>query len=176
MIDRLRIFQRDFIQTGILPESACDWLHRNGFFSAPTSTNDRGNYAGGLFDHSRFVMEELEAMTEYLRLKWLRPQSPSIVGMFHDLCKIDRHKPDPASSSPDSFKYNDPILKGHGEKSIMLLSQLITLTEEEVYCIRFHMGALSGNDVPFYIRAIEKYPNVLYTHTADMAALHIRML
>lgn len=68
----------------------------------------------------------------------------------------------------------DAVLKGHGEKSVMLLSQHLSLTMEEILCIRYHMGAFvdqkEWND---YTRAIHAYPNVLWTHTADMLAAHI---
>ena len=65
---------------------------------------------------------------------------------------------------------NDYILKGHGDKSIMLLSQFMTLTEEEILCIRYHMGAYNRDDWEGFDKAIRKYPNVLFTHTADMYA------
>ena len=43
-------------------------------------------------------------------------------------------------------------------------------------CIRYHMGAFidkeQWND---YTRAVEQYPNVLWTHTADMIASHVYM-
>ena len=65
-------------------------------------------------------------------------------------------------------------LKGHGEKSVMLLSQYLSLTMEEILCIRYHMGAFvdqkEWND---YTRAIHEYPNILWTHMADMIAAHI---
>ena len=55
-----------------------------------------------------------------------------------------------------------------------LLSQHLSLTMEEILCIRYHMGAFvdqkEWND---YTRAIHTYPNVLWTHTADMLAAHI---
>lgn len=44
------------------------------------------------------------------------------------------------------------------------------LTEEEVLCIRYHMGAYETKDWAGFDLAIKKYPNVLYTHTADMLA------
>jgi hypothetical protein len=64
----------------------------------------------------------------------------------------------------------DVLLKGHGDKSIMLLSQFMTLTEEEILCIRYHMGAYNRDDWEGYDRAIRKYQTVLWTHTADMYA------
>lgn len=52
----------------------------------------------------------------------------------------------------------------------MLLSQFMTLTEEEIMCIRYHMGAYEKDDWVQFDLAIKKYPNVLFTHTADMYA------
>lgn len=147
-----------------------DWLIENGFFTAPASTKYHGNYEGGLFDHSLEVMNKLLSMTEEMNLQWKRPESPFIVGMFHDLCKIDQYEFNPFCIDHKT----DCILKGHGEKSIMLLSQFMTLTEEELFCIRFHMGAYNSDDVDSYGAAIEKYENVLWTHAADMYAARVR--
>ena len=48
------------------------------------------------------------------------------------------------------------------------------LTDEEIMCIRYHMGAFTDksewND---YTRAVRNYPNVLWTHQADMLASHV---
>ena len=57
----------------------------------------------------------------------------------------------------------------------MLLSQFYSLTMEEIACIRYHMGAFTDksewND---YTRAVKAYPNVLWTHQADMLASHVK--
>lgn len=159
------------------------YLSLNHFFTAPASTKYHGNYEGGLFDHSFAVAKFLVRLTEDNHLTWKNPRSPYIVGMFHDLCKIDQYR-HPASrlitdgvTVMDSFKweYNpDTLLKGHGDKSVMLLSQFYTLTDEEIMCIRYHMGAFTDksewND---YTRAVSQYPNVLWTHQADMLASHV---
>lgn len=76
----------------------------------------------------------------------------------------------------DEWIYNvDSILPGHGDKSVIMLSKYITLTDEEIACIRWHMGAYEKDTTMwnYYGKAIEKYPNVLYTHTADMIASKI---
>jgi hypothetical protein len=52
----------------------------------------------------------------------------------------------------------------------MLLSQFITLTEEEMLCIRYHMGAYEKEEWSEFDLAIRKYENVLWTHQADMLA------
>ena len=161
-----------------------NYLTNDGFFTAPASTKFHGAYEGGLYDHSRQVFLRLQDLTENLGLTWQRPESPFIVGMFHDLCKCDQYKPlepfdvDVGNNAAVSFTpkenryaHNDhTLLKGHGSKSVMILSQFINLTEEEMLCIRYHMGAYEKEEWTEFDLAIRKYPNVLMTHTADMLA------
>lgn len=165
-----------------------NWLIQNGFFTQPASTKYHGAYEGGLFDHSYEVTQILLDMTQRLNLQWTRPESPYIIGMFHDLCKIDNYLTiidEPGETMMGTgevkgkevhFEYNpNTILKGHADKSIMLLSQFVNLTEEEMLCIRFHMGAYEGQDQwDNYDKAIRKYETVLFTHTADMYASKVK--
>jgi hypothetical protein len=181
--DRIHLFCNTRAATEISTD-ALNWLIDNGFFKAPASTKYHGNYEGGLFDHSFEVMNALVELTEKNGLTWQRERSPYIVGIFHDLCKIDQYKhpfvvKDLLGTKVEdthAWEYrSDTLLKGHGDKSVMLLSQLLRLTEEEVLCIRYHMGAFvereEWND---YTRAIHRYPNVLWTHQADMIASHVK--
>ena len=56
----------------------------------------------------------------------------------------------------------------------MYIQQFFPLTEEEMLCIRWHMGAFDRAEYwTTYERAIERFPNVLYTHTADMIATYV---
>lgn len=160
--------------TPLVPIEMFDWLVGHGFFYAPASTKFHGAHEGGLFKHSLSVTAHLLDLTEKCRLKWSNLRSPYIVGMFHDLCKIDQYRPIKLGETL-GWEYNlNTLLKGHGDKSVMLLSQFYTLTEEEIMCIRYHMGAFTDksewND---YTRAVNRYPNVLWTHTADMLASHV---
>ena len=142
------------------------------FFTAPASTRFHGNYEGGLFDHSFVVAKTLVELTDFNNLMWERRESPYIIGMFHDLCKTDYYI---SNGTGHAWERNDDcLLKGHGEKSVMLLSQLYTLTEEEIMCIRYHMGAFTPKEEwSDYTRAVHTYPNVLWTHHADMIASHV---
>lgn len=179
--------------TPLVPVDMVDWLMSNRFFTAPASTKFHGNYKGGLLEHSASVMKFLVRLTEDNHLSWKDPRSPYIVGMFHDLCKIDQYIPlyemvedltptplnDPQPmtfvKTLVGYKYNENTsLKGHGDKSVMLLSQFYTLTEEEIMCIRYHMGAFTDKEEwRDYTRAVNAYPNVLWTHHADMLASHV---
>ena len=169
--------------TSIVSDDMMEYLMAYGFFTAPASTKYHGNHEGGLLEHSYMVTKFLLTLTRDNHLIWHKARSPFIVGMFHDLCKIDQYR-HPASDlvvdgmslpDPSKWEYNpDTLLKGHGDKSVMLLSQFYTLTEEEIMCIRYHMGAFTDksewND---YTRAVRQYPNVLWTHQADMLASHV---
>jgi len=142
----------------------------NQFVDAPASTKYHGAYEGGLFEHSMAVVNSLMELTEKLDLKWERNESPVIVGLFHDLCKIDAYVDDGAD-----YKHSETnITDGHGSKSVIYLQKYMDLTDEEIACVRWHMGAFDDKENwSYYSRAIEAYPNVLYTHTADMIATKI---
>lgn len=123
-------------------------------------------------------------LNKYIELKeGHNPRSPLLVGMFHDLCKMDNYQHPVIAETlggeeiKDDSKWEyatDTLLKGHGDKSVMVLAQYFKLTEEEIMCIRYHMGAFCDksewND---YTRAVHKYTNVLWTHQADMLASHV---
>ncbi len=151
-----------------------NFLISKRFCEAPASTKYHGNYAGGLFDHSIRVAKYLEELTDKLWLEWERPESPVIIGLLHDLCKIDQYKYDRDKSC---YVYNnEPTVKGHGVKSVIYIQRYcgITLTDEEIACILYHMGAFTDKEEwGDYTAAVHKYPNVLWTHTADMWASHI---
>lgn len=180
------ILNRDELFELPITHGFVDWLDSNGFFTAPASINHHGNVEGGLFDHSLTVMNALVMMTERNFLEWSRPASPFIVGMFHDLCKIDDYIVEVDDPGQEMFgggivgrtyifdRNPSTILTGHGEKSALMLAPWINLTEEEIMCIRWHMGAFDEkSNWNRYGAAVEKFPNVLWTHHADMMAARI---
>ena len=183
--ERLALFEApDFDK--IVSQDFKTYLLANGFFRAPASTKYHGAYEGGLFDHSLIVMNSLVKLSAKNELRWQRAESPFIVGMFHDLYKIDQYRHPiieeifiENESTPvyDEMKweYNpNTSIKGHGDKSVILLSQYMTLTEEEVMCILYHMGAFTDKEQwRDYTNAVHRFPNVLWTHQADMIASHV---
>ena len=171
-----RIYAYDHLAGEYIPECVDDWPLDNGFFTAPASMSHHGAFEGGLFEHSMQVTRELVALTKANMLEWNNPRSPYIVGMLHDLCKIDQYrKLDDPDEKGRLYAWNDTPIKGHGEKSVILLSQLMEMTEEEAECIRWHMGAFDEKENwQWFTQAIHKFPNVLWTHQADMIASHIK--
>ena len=150
-----------------------DRLQHQGFYVAPSGKNHHGARIGGNWAHGYQVGYELSKLTKQLDLKWDRPQSPMIIGLLHDFCKLD----DYVFKGEDIEWNKEGIYPGHGEKSLLMLMGHIDLTEEEKYCIRYHMGAFTDSkEWPYYSRAVRKYPNVLWTHTADMIASQIKQI
>lgn len=171
--DRIEQFKKTmkYCMPDRFPEGFIDTLKEKGFFTAPASIHHHGAYSGALFDHSLAVANTLLSLTKRLELKWQDGRSPLIVGMFHDLCKMDNYH----KTENEAWEYNNAtLLPGHGDKSVMMLQQYMRLTEEEMLCIRWHMGAFDDKENwNSYGRAVTNFPNVLYTHTADMIAARI---
>ena len=166
---RIQIFDR--MVRKYVPEELRDWLIHEGFFSKPASIHHHGRYEGALFDHSFAVANILKDMTEKMEIKWQQERSPYIVGMFHDLCKMDNYQ----KSGDEKWEYNNAtLLPGHGEKSVIMLQQHMKLTDEEMLCIRWHMGAFDDKENwNSYGRSVTTYQTVLWTHCADMYAARV---
>lgn len=165
----------------------CRWIHEiisdldeRGYFAAPASAYYHGNIPGGLFKHSLAVAGILGKLTKANNLVWQDKRSPIIIGLFHDLCKMDEYIPtyEINSDAPSTYKHTcETLYKGHGDKSVMILSEYMSLTAEETACIRYHMGAFTDKEEwNYYTRAVNKYPNVLWTHHADMLAAHVTQI
>lgn len=165
--------RENFLRTEIEPiigETLTDMMIHKGFCSAPASTRFHGDYPGGLFEHSYNVTRCLLRYTERLGLKWTLEESPIKIGFLHDLCKTDIYVLDGEKYKIDNMS----IVKGHGQKSVIYaLRYGCKLNDEEIACILYHMGAYETDNWDAFDNAIRKYPNVLWTHTADMEASKI---
>lgn len=177
---------KEFLEAtgGAITENMTYYLQKAGYFIAPAAKTHHGAYIGGLYAHSKQVAMELSEITIRMGLKWQRPQSPIIVGFLHDVCKTKEYSiiVDDEMEAGYRIEYNkERPFPGHGEASALMVQQYILqsgeiiLTEEELMCIRYHMGAFTDkSEWEFYSRAVKKYPNVLWTQTADMIASQIK--
>ncbi len=171
-IRRFEVFAGEYF-----PERAKKYMVDGGFFRQTASTHYHSAHFGGLADHSHAVTEALLEYTRKMGLVWGNERSPYLVGYLHDICKMDEYILKEVDGQR-VYEFNkDRILIGHGDKSAILAAMLIPdLTDEEMLCIRYHHGAFEYSKDAWnaYGHAIEKYPNVLYTHTADMSASRIK--
>jgi len=145
-----------------------DELETRGFFEAPASTKYHGCEAGDLFNHSFMVYLTLKKWTKAGIIEWGYDYSPLLIGIFHDLCKMDSYS---LNSSGGGYTYNPEQfpLGHHALASLVYAQGMVKLTEEEILCIRWHMGPYEGQDSwNLYDRAIKEYNTVLWTHQADM--------
>ena len=155
-------------------EELIDFLNKSDFFAAPASTRFHGCYKGGLLEHSMKVYEILKTKTE---------DSPSvkIIALLHDICKANFYKVDYRNAKNEQgvwekvpyYTIDDTIPYGHGEKSVMMISEFIKLTPEERYAIRWHMGFTEPKELYSTIgAAYKKYPVALLVHEADLEATY----
>jgi len=151
-----------------------EFLEGTDFFVAPASTKYHGAYTGGLLAHSMKVYEILKEKAE-------DSDSVKIIALLHDACKIDFYKTDYRNVKKDGvweqvpyYTVEDGIPYGHGEKSVMMISEYIKLTDEEKYAIRWHMGFTEPKELYLSLgQAYKKYPIALLTHEADLEATYI---
>ena len=124
------------------------------YFTSPASVQQHGNYAGGLIEHSLSVLEF--ALNSY---NWIIKKKPEyeylkesiiICSLFHDVCKTNSYETGEKWTKDAegkwksyiglTFKNDFPF--GHGEKSVLMISQHFKLTPAEMLAIRWHMGVI----------------------------------
>lgn len=156
----------------LISDEVMDYLRGADYFTAPSSFDIHGNWAGGNFDHSMKVTELLLEYTENFGLKWEREMSPFVVGLFHDICKSDQRGF--AYKKGEIVIVSKPAVdRRHSEKSLELIERnIIKMTIEEKLCIYYHMGEYAGDAEyrALMAKIMEKYPNIKYTQMADTAA------
>lgn len=159
-------------------ENLISFLEKTDFYTAPASTRFHNSFEGGLLSHSLNVYEALKKLAGS---EWSE-DTIIIVSLLHDICKINTYKVDYRNKKDETgtwvkepyYTTEDLMPLGHGEKSVMLISEFIKLTKEELYAIRWHMGGFEPKENHSYLaKAYEKYQLAVYTHMADLMATYI---
>ena len=163
-------------------EKLIEFLESSDFFTAPASTRFHGAKEGGLLEHSLNVYEILKDKINHnvINLK-VSDDTIAIVALLHDICKTNFYAVDYRNAKNELgvwekvpyYKVEDTIPYGHGEKSVMMITEFIKLTNEEKYAIRWHMGYTEPKELyPTIGLAYTKYPLALLTHEADLEATY----
>ena len=176
-IELLKSTKRDGI------DNLIEFLKKSDFFKAPASTRFHGNYEGGLAEHSMKVYEILKEKVKTAIVKINVPEESIIlIGLLHDICKVNYYKIDYRNvknalgvwEKAPYYTVEDTIPYGHGEKSVMMISEYIKLLPEEKYAIRWHMGFTEAKEnYPTIAQAYKKYPLGLLLHEADLEATYL---
>ena len=121
-------------------DNLINFIEKTDFFKAPASTRFHGSHEGGLLEHSLKVYEILKHKVENCIEKIeVSDDTLKIVALLHDICKANFYKVD-YRNAKNSFgewekvpyyTVEDTIPYGHGEKSVMMLTEYIKLTSEE---------------------------------------------
>ena len=158
-----------------------EFLEKSDFFKAPASTRYHGNYEGGLAEHSFKVYEILKEKINFAKMTV--PEDTIIISaLMHDICKTNFYKIDYRNAKNSLgvwekvpyYTIEDTIPYGHGEKSVMMLTEYIKLTNDEKYAIRWHMGFSEPKEVyGTLVQAYTKYPFALLLHEADLEATYL---
>ena len=176
-LELLRQVKRDGI------EELINFLEKSDFFKAPASTKFHGDHEGGLVEHSLKVYEILKHKVENnIKGVSISEESIIIIALLHDICKTNFYKIDYRNAKNalgvwekvPYYTIADTIPYGHGEKSVMMITEYIKLTPEEKYSIRWHMGYTEPKELYNAIGATyTKYPIALLTHEADLEATYL---
>ena len=158
------------------------FIEKSDFFKAPASTRFHGCYEGGLLEHSMKVYEILKDKVQKSIVDIDIPEeSLIIIALLHDICKVNYYKVDYRNAKNEFgewekvpyYTVEDTIPYGHGEKSVMMLTEYIKLTVEEKYAIRWHMGFTEPKELYGTIsQAYKKYPIALLMHEADLESTY----
>ena len=158
------------------------FIEKTDFFKAPASTRFHGSHEGGLLEHSMKVYEILKhKVNTNIEKIDVSEDTIKIIALLHDICKVNFYKVD-YRNAKNSFgewekvpyyTVEDTIPYGHGEKSVMMLTEYIKLTSEEKYAIRWHMGFTEPKESYTTLGlAYQKYPLALLLFEADLEATY----
>lgn len=175
-------------------EDLIEALEEMGFFTAPASSNHHLNVEGGLLEHSLNTCKAALAIYEGLKpldasiAKEVRRESIILSSLLHDVCKSDIYKRSVKKRKNNVGQWEDVegysvsyknFPMGHGEKSvILLLCNGLSLYDDEMLAIRWHMGAWGINmnsfeDQRCYDTSRKLYPLVSIIQAADGLAASI---
>jgi len=173
-IKLLRTIKREGI------EDVIAFLEKSDFFKAPASTRFHGSHEGGLMEHSMKVYEILvHKVNNCIEKLDVSSETLIIIALLHDICKTNFYKVDYRNAKNafgewekvPYYTVEDTIPYGHGEKSVMMITEFMKLSSEEKYCIRWHMGFTEPKELYGTLgEAFKKYPLALLLHEADLEA------
>ena len=159
-----------------------DFIEKTDFYTAPASTRFHGCYEKGLLEHSLKVYEILKEKVKHAPIEIETPEeSLIIIALLHEICKANFYKVDYRNAKNELgvwekvpyYTIDDTIPYGHGEKSVMMISEYLKLTAEEKYCIRWHMGFTEPKEQYNTIgAAFKKYPLAVLVYEADLESTY----
>ncbi len=181
----IQVFKTNVKRDGA--DKLLEYLQNSDFFTAPASGRFHMAEEGGLCQHSLNVYNRLvktvkaDLGDDYKKV--YSDETLAIVGLLHDVCKVNFYTIEYRNVKEDGFWVTKPYYKvderfpfGHGEKSVFIVSQYIKLTAEEAMAINWHMGGFDDRVRGGSYSASEafgKYKLAIYMHVADLQATYL---
>lgn len=163
-----------------------EYLQSTDFFTAPASSRFHNDFDGGLCDHSINVYYRLKKLidAEDSLYNKYSDETIAIIGLLHDLCKINFYVKDYRKVNEGGVWLTKPYYKidevypyGHGEKSVYIISKYMKLTDIEALAINWHMGPydqrVKGQSPQTLEAAMHVDDIVLLTYIADSLATYL---
>lgn len=159
-------------------EYLINFLLETDFFIAPASAKYHSAHVGGLAEHSYKVFELFYRKCKLYKLN-IPIETIIITTLLHDICKIDTYiiekkwRKDSKNKweSYEAYGYTNHMPIGHGEKSVIIISKFIELTEQEILMIRWHMGfSVNKEDYSLLNNALEIEKYIVLLSTSDFEA------
>ena len=178
----LALYKENITRDGA--DDLMEWLTTSDFFVAPASTKFHGSYAGGLLEHSLNVYDCLVEELDILDIKEnYSAETVALVSLLHDICKVNFYKKGTRNVKENGqwvakevYEIDEKFPCGHGEKSVIILQNFMSLSAEEIFAIRAHMGgfdtSVKGGDY-FISKIFERSKLSVLLHLADMKATYL---
>ena len=179
-------------------DALCNWLECSDFFVAPASVKYHAAYKGGLCAHSLNVYRNLvNLIYDWGMQDTMDADTPKILGLLHDLSKINTYKLDIRNkkiysetgskrddmgrfdwkSVPEYAHRDDTdkfIYANHESTSEYYIRQFIPLSYVESIAIIHHHGNMSWDSMQDNIGSVwNAYPISLLLYQADCQAAFI---
>lgn len=179
------VFTRHVTRNGA--DKLLEYLTNSDFFTAPASARFHLAEEGGLCQHSLNVYKRL---LNLVRQEYgdgyqsvVSDESIAICGLLHDVCKVNYYAVDYRNVKEGYewvrkpyYKVEEKFPYGHGEKSVFIITQYMSLTAEEAMAINWHMGGfderVKGGSYALS-EALAKYKLALLMHIADISATYL---
>lgn len=178
----LALYKENITRDGA--DDLMEWLTTSDFFVAPASTMFHGSHAGGLLEHSLNVYDCLVEELDILDIKDnYSAETVALVSLLHDICKVNFYKKGTRNVKENGqwvtkevYEIDEKFPCGHGEKSVIILQNFMSLSAEEIFAIRAHMGgfdtSVKGGDY-FISKIFERSKLSVLLHLADMKATYL---
>lgn len=180
----IKIYRENIKREG--SDKMLEYLQSTDFFTAPASSKFHNAYEGGLCNHSINVYYRLKNLinNEDSLYNKYSDETIAIIGLLHDVCKINFYKKDYRKVNEGGvwltksiYKIDEVLPYGHGEKSVYIISKFMKLSDIEALAINWHMGPYDNRVKAQNTTAIEaayKIDDIIFlTYIADSLATYI---